>query len=703
MKRKGFTLIELLAVIIILAIIALIATPRIIELVDKAKESSFERQKEFILDAAKMYTFKNPNVKELGYVTLRELIDNNYIESGIKDNKGNVLDDIYIVNLESNHVVTTTKTEGEVININNSIGLPLNKLIISGKSDQTIPSGYTFYDYIRITNDSDNGYHNSINTGIPFNTANKIEFKYKSTDTLSNILFMCGYVSSTSKAAPYIAASVGSNVTTNSFTNSTLTPNNITRGQASDGTIKSFILDYTSSNTNSISFGSWSDISWSRTIDWYSFKIWNNGTLLRNFIPAKRNSDNILGMYDLVNNVFYTNAGTGAFTAGSEIILPSPDIPIEIKSVSNFDLVSRTPNILNNGNFTNGTTSWTATTGSLSVNNKILKLTASSIPTVVIQSDTNEPCIVGNKYFLRARVRRLDGNSLIDIRLRGTTSATNSVVAKNINSFVVGEWQYIFGIATVTSELTGNIRFGIYINNIANGQVEVDGNYGVMLIPMGKDASHSLFLKTENEMNTLFSNYIDKKENIINFPYTLRSLPDGTKDYIEIDNVKKTAKLYKNIENIVLTGTEVWNKNADKGNFISFFLSKTAHGIIQGTTVQMCSHAPFMNWNPPSGNYWWNASSSVGMRLHKSFISDYDNLTTDYQRVLAFKTWLTSQYNAGTPVTVQYKLATPEIINLDYDKYKNIVTYKGFTNIYKTGIKSNMEIEIFINEKNKLI
>ena len=36
-KKKGFTLIELLAVIVVLAIIALIATPIILGIIDKAK------------------------------------------------------------------------------------------------------------------------------------------------------------------------------------------------------------------------------------------------------------------------------------------------------------------------------------------------------------------------------------------------------------------------------------------------------------------------------------------------------------------------------------------------------------------------------------------------------------------------------------------------------------------------------------------
>ena len=51
MKNKGFTLIELLAVIVILAIIALIATPIVINMIGSAKDSSDERSAELYLDA----------------------------------------------------------------------------------------------------------------------------------------------------------------------------------------------------------------------------------------------------------------------------------------------------------------------------------------------------------------------------------------------------------------------------------------------------------------------------------------------------------------------------------------------------------------------------------------------------------------------------------------------------------------------------
>ena len=51
----------------------------------------------------------------------------------------------------------------------------------------------------------------------------------------------------------------------------------------------------------------------------YNLKLYNGNTLIRNFIPVVRNRDNVVGLYDIVNNKFYTNAGTGEFTSGNPI------------------------------------------------------------------------------------------------------------------------------------------------------------------------------------------------------------------------------------------------------------------------------------------------------------------------------------------------------------------------------------------------
>lgn len=68
----------------------------------------------------------------------------------------------------------------------------------------------------------------------------------------------------------------------------------------------------------------------------YYCKITVDGTLVRSFVPCYRKSDNIVGLYDLVNGVFYTNAGTGNFAKGKisnshidAVITPGGVIPMQ--------------------------------------------------------------------------------------------------------------------------------------------------------------------------------------------------------------------------------------------------------------------------------------------------------------------------------------------------------------------------------------
>lgn len=45
----------------------------------------------------------------------------------------------------------------------------------------------------------------------------------------------------------------------------------------------------------------------------YGIKIYNGNDLVRNFVPARIISNNELGLFDTVNNKFYSNMGTGEF------------------------------------------------------------------------------------------------------------------------------------------------------------------------------------------------------------------------------------------------------------------------------------------------------------------------------------------------------------------------------------------------------
>ena len=53
----------------------------------------------------------------------------------------------------------------------------------------------------------------------------------------------------------------------------------------------------------------------------YYFKIYDNGTLVHDMVPARRDSDNVVGMYDTISGQFFTNSGTGEFVAGPVIVI----------------------------------------------------------------------------------------------------------------------------------------------------------------------------------------------------------------------------------------------------------------------------------------------------------------------------------------------------------------------------------------------
>jgi prepilin-type N-terminal cleavage/methylation domain-containing protein len=103
-KTKGFTLIELLAVIVILAIIALIATPIILKVVDDANKGAFRNSAYGIANAAEFEfakeTLKNTKASEVAFIYVNGVESSN--PAGRKlDYKGNVPQNgVILVNYE---------------------------------------------------------------------------------------------------------------------------------------------------------------------------------------------------------------------------------------------------------------------------------------------------------------------------------------------------------------------------------------------------------------------------------------------------------------------------------------------------------------------------------------------------------------------------------------------------------------------------
>ncbi|MBQ6735912.1 MAG: hypothetical protein IJQ90_00280 [Alphaproteobacteria bacterium] len=56
----------------------------------------------------------------------------------------------------------------------------------------------------------------------------------------------------------------------------------------------------------------------------YYLKITNGATITHDFVPARRDSDDKIGMYDMVSGTFFTNSGSGEFIAGPVVNLYVP-------------------------------------------------------------------------------------------------------------------------------------------------------------------------------------------------------------------------------------------------------------------------------------------------------------------------------------------------------------------------------------------
>lgn len=200
-----------------------------------------------------------------------------------------------------------------------------------------LPSGYTEIPYLEATGTQyiDTGLLQSATTSVTIDAeftdnsnifqtlfgvlenSNKFSY-YFGRDDYSNqleyqFILNTGWQYAASSSAPYVS---GRHIWATEYANNTLTclidGNSIgtfaPNGPVQNSTYRT-LLFATNSDTSGAIYKAKAKI--------YEVTIQNAGYVFRHMVPAKRNSDSALGMFDLQNNVFYTNRGTGAFITES--------------------------------------------------------------------------------------------------------------------------------------------------------------------------------------------------------------------------------------------------------------------------------------------------------------------------------------------------------------------------------------------------
>ena len=102
----------------------------------------------------------------------------------------------------------------------------------------------------------------------------------------------------------------------NSYINDELVMSSTETFSDTEGNVSLFAASYYSTAHNQMSYAS------SGQCKIYQFTAFQNNTLVRNMYPCYRKSDNVVGMYDIVHGVFYTNISSSSnpFYKGPNVV-----------------------------------------------------------------------------------------------------------------------------------------------------------------------------------------------------------------------------------------------------------------------------------------------------------------------------------------------------------------------------------------------
>ena len=560
----------------------------------------------------------------------------------------------------------------------------------------TIPDTYTRIDFLQATGTQ------YIDSGVIANFANnKIEqtatVQYTTSNTSRELMGTNGYGFWGKNASNKIEAALGQTT----LTDNALVKNVINWTTDPDG--NKLIL-----NVNSNQYTSTASTFVDANYAYYVFalgirvdsgaaasflchaKVWDYTMAVDNevvcyLIPVKRNSDNVLGMYDVVTGTFKTNAGTGTFTAGSNVALPSPNNLLPIVS-NNGELKARHSSGLPLGftkvEYIQSTGTQYIDTGYFisDLTNKYsvhLRMTVDGGTAQGTSSNNwgymgiNGGLILTytpNGLGLANEGVPVTENKIFDVTMTRNSNASRVLIIDDTTINMTNQGTSVpdrpFGIfrlspfSTEFNRIYGKIyEFQGYVNDILvknlipcrRNSDSVLGMYdtisgtfltnaGTGTFTAGNNVTDNVIVYTDGITETI----TDSANNTATAEMLL-----SIGNYTDTQEIL-TGAVTRKVGVIVLNGTENWGVYATNNGYRSF---RVNNFLDAGTRDGVCTHLPYYNFSS-------SAMDRECVAIGGNKTSLYINLAGEERTADNMKAWLASQYNAGTPVIIVYPLAT---------------------------------------------
>lgn len=364
----------------------------------------------------------------------------------------------------------------------------------------------------------------------------------------------------------------------------------------------------------------------------YDCKIWDNDTLVRDYVPCYRKSDNAIGLYDLVYGIFHENAGTGVFLKGNDV----NNYKIPVKAIGK--------NLFDKNNF----------------EHYEAYVSGQGVITSSVGADT---CIImkvqpSTTYIVWSSENATNNNRLAQFTTKPSLNSTGT------NVQVISQVPYSFTFTTAST--TNYIAFHSGKKYGTTAQTDwVDG----MQIEYGSSAT-----TYEAYQEADASVYLDEP---------LRKIGDYA-DYIDFES----QKVYRKIKRGIITENSTFSKFSAVTDYSAFWM--TQNDLVNwysDLNINQTVLSPTLKYYPAGGGN-TNASWSDEFEISSSITSTYEriifSLPNTINDVTEAKAWLQTnpiEYYYPTEIVTEQSITLPNI-----SSFKGTTTYEVNTTIQPSNM-----------------